>query len=146
MGFYWTTLLYQGRLLSQTAHDKLTKAKGELDSAFLTKVTKDRWILHAPGMCLTMGSVDPVLEDSEKDAGRVSRSEIERWLKDKETKREKYGLEPRCGPLLPQSRCRGCKITYQMLQQMTTKTQQLACTFARSPGRPSTFRKIVVRR
>ena len=80
MGFYWTTLLYHGRLLSRPAYIRLTQVKGDLSSAVVKKVTKDEWILHAPGKYITMGSMDPVLNRQQKKAGKVSLRAVEKWL------------------------------------------------------------------
>ena len=50
------------------------------DKAYISRVCQDRWILHAPGKCLTLGSMDPVIEDSEKQVGFVSQTEVDRLL------------------------------------------------------------------
>ena len=47
------------------------------DKAFLAKVCSDRWILHAPKRHLIVGTIDPVIEDREKEARCISRAEID---------------------------------------------------------------------
>jgi hypothetical protein len=79
MGFYWYTVLYYGRLCSSEAHDRIITSGLKTDG-FLTDVARDRWVLHAPGRFVTMGSMDPVLEKHEKDQGSVSLAEAMEWL------------------------------------------------------------------
>ena len=79
MGIYWKTTLYHGRLLSPLAFERLQKTP-KLDSSFVSKVCKDRWILHAPKTHLVLGSLDPVIDDQEKAARLVSQAEVDKLL------------------------------------------------------------------
>ena len=77
MGIYSTTILYHGRMLSPCGFQRLQNLP---DKAYISRVCQDRWILHAPGKCLTLGSMDPVIEDSEKEVGFVRQTEVDRLL------------------------------------------------------------------
>jgi hypothetical protein len=81
MGMYWQTILYYGRMLSPEAKQRLTDVNDT--DRFLTKVAEDRWILHAPNKKITMGNIDPILEDQEKHQGFVTFGAIDEWLKHK---------------------------------------------------------------
>jgi len=88
MGMYWQTILYFGRMLSPEAKQRL--ADVDDTDRFLTKVAENRWILHAPNKKITMGNIDPILEDQEKHQGFVTFKAIDEWLKEK-------GLEAKWG-------------------------------------------------
>jgi len=77
MGIYSTTILYHGRMLSPCGFQRL---KNLPDKAYITRVCQDRWILHAPGKCLTLASMDPMIEDSEKEVGFVCQTEVDKLL------------------------------------------------------------------
>jgi hypothetical protein len=77
MGIYWTSFLYFGKLLSPETFLRLQNYN---TVGFIRKVCHDRWVLHAPGRCITMGSMDPALEEYEKKSGVVSEKEVTRWL------------------------------------------------------------------
>ena len=77
MGIYTTTILYHGRMLSPVGHQRVETLPTR---GYITKVCQDRWVLHAPGKCLTLGSLDPVIEDHEKVSGFVKQNEIDNLL------------------------------------------------------------------
>jgi hypothetical protein len=79
MGLYYATYAYYGRLCSLRAVDRLLKHG--VPGGFLTRMSEKYYILHAPGRLAKMGAVDPVLQEHEKRAGRVSLSELKEWLK-----------------------------------------------------------------
>lgn len=82
MGMYWTTILYHGRMLSPPARERLAVAieSEEEMKRYVTAVGKDRWVLSVPERFVQIGRMDPVLEQHEKKAGSVSRSEVEKLL------------------------------------------------------------------
>ena len=81
MGIYWRTTLYHGRLLSPAAFERLsTRMPAQESKSYVTQVCPDRWIVHAPKKRLVLGNMDPVIDDHEKKAGRVHRSEVDRML------------------------------------------------------------------
>lgn len=77
MGLYDTTILYHGRLLSTAAFKRLD---GLATKGYISKVCKDRWILHAPHKHIVVGSMDPVIENHEKRARRIQQAEVDRML------------------------------------------------------------------
>ena len=77
MGIYTTTILYHGRMLSPVGYQRLETLTTK---GYISKVCQARWVLHAPGKCLTLGSLDPVIEDHEKVAGFVKQDEIDNLL------------------------------------------------------------------
>ena len=77
MGIYSTTILYHGRMLSPCGFQRLQRLP---DKAYICRVCQDRWILHAPGKRLTLGSIDPVIDDNEKEVGFVRQTEVDRLL------------------------------------------------------------------
>ncbi len=87
MGIYSTTTLYHGRLLSPCGFERLQRLP---DKAYISRVCKDRWILHAPGKCLTLGSMDPVIDDDEKDVGFVRQTEVDRLLLRRPQRKEEW--------------------------------------------------------
>jgi hypothetical protein len=89
MGFYWSTYLYMGRLCSPEARDRVV-ASGLKTDGFLVEVSKERWVLHAPGRFVTMGSIDPILEAHEKNEGKVSLAEAMEWLAKREEENTKW--------------------------------------------------------
>ena len=91
MGIYSTTILYHGRLLSPCGFQRLQRLP---DKAYVSKVCKDRWILHAPGKCLTLGSMDPVIGDNEKEVG--FQTEVDRLLLRHQQLKRGVGLSNDC--------------------------------------------------
>ena len=75
---YLGTILYFGRMLSPDAQNRIS-SEPDIER-FLSKVAKDRWVLHAPSRKIIMGSVDPVLEEHEKRRGFVTFNDIDKWL------------------------------------------------------------------
>jgi hypothetical protein len=85
MGFYWVSALYLGRLLSREAQARLLAAvPSAAGDGWLTDLgdPRGRYVLHPPGCYIRLGSVDPVLEDSEVAAGEVQWSSVVRFLGD----------------------------------------------------------------
>ena len=80
MGIYWTTTLYHGRLLSPAAFTRLSNKRmpARESKSYITKVCPDRWIVHAPKRRLVLGTMDPIIDHHEKEAGSVQRSEVDR--------------------------------------------------------------------
>lgn len=79
MGIYWRTTLYHGRLLTPAAFERLsTRMPAQESKSYVTKVCPDRWIVHAPRMRLVLGNMDPIIDEHEKEAGRVHRIEVDR--------------------------------------------------------------------
>ena len=74
---YEMTVLYHGRLLSPVGFARL---KGHDSASAVRQVCKDRWILHAPGRHVVVGSIDAVIDKHEKAAGRILRSEVDKLL------------------------------------------------------------------
>ncbi|KAJ3179768.1 hypothetical protein HDU85_004769, partial [Gaertneriomyces sp. JEL0708] len=91
MGLYWATLLYYGRMCSPEAHQRILKS-GLPHEGFLIEIAKDRWVLHAPGRFVTMGSIDRILEAHEKRDRRVSLTEAMDWLSEDEEKPDWDGV------------------------------------------------------
>ena len=91
MGIYSTTILYHGRLLSPCGFERLQRLP---DKAYISGVCKDRWILHAPGKCLTLGSMDPVIGDNEKEVG--FQTEVDRLLLRHQQLKRGVGLSNDC--------------------------------------------------
>ena len=88
MGIYWTTTLYHGRLLSPAGFTRVHQSP-VFDSSYISRVCPDRWILHAPKMRLVLAEMDPIIEDHEKRACRIQRSEVDRTL----ARHPKLGVE-----------------------------------------------------
>jgi hypothetical protein len=81
MGIYYASFLYYGRLLSGMGHGRLMAAADPaLLQQYLTNLTPDRWILHAPGRCINLRNIDPVLEPREVKAGFVEPAEVDKLL------------------------------------------------------------------
>lgn len=81
MGIYWNNWLYYGRLLSADTYQKLV-GKTSLKPGFFTHLYADRIILHAPGKCLRIGWIDPVIEDHEVRKGEISLAEVIQKIRD----------------------------------------------------------------
>lgn len=63
MGVYWATYLYHGRIINREEYDRLFRVFQDIDKKqWIRKITKDMWILHAPGRIVLSGSIDPVVE------------------------------------------------------------------------------------
>lgn len=78
-------------MLSPEAHKRLTERRQETElDGFVTKVAKDRWILHAPSKFITIGNMDPALDEAEKRQGFVSKDEFARWMSDHPTEKAQW--------------------------------------------------------
>ena len=76
MGFYFASYLYQGRLLCKIGFTRVKRhVSAEILEEFVTQLTPERWVIHAPTRYLQIGSSDPILEKHEVTAGRVSWAE-----------------------------------------------------------------------
>lgn len=89
MGFYWSTFLYFGRMCSPEAHQRLL-ASGLDVNGFLLPIAADRWILHAPGRFVKIGSMDPILEEHEKRQSHVALSEAMNFLRKMDDSYQKW--------------------------------------------------------
>ena len=49
---------------------------------FCTRLCADRIILHAPGKCIPIGWIDPVIEDHEVEKGEISLDEVMQKIRD----------------------------------------------------------------
>ena len=78
MGFYWFNAFYLGRLLSKEAYDRLMSSPAAPPAAWITDLgdPRGRYVLHPPGAYVSLGSMDPILEEHEIRAGHVKRDEI----------------------------------------------------------------------
>lgn len=74
MGVFWTTRLYHGRLLSLAAYNRIRERTPQ---DFLQQVADERFVLHAPGRCLDVGFMDPVLSEHAKESGNVSLEHVQ---------------------------------------------------------------------
>lgn len=92
MGLYWTTIIYYGRMCSPEAYDRLMSAKLHFsEKSYLTKVSSDRWILHAPTRCCVVASIDPIIEQHEKSRGNINMEEALKFLAtNRPEKKEKW--------------------------------------------------------
>ena len=75
MGFYWTTYLYQGKIVEIDTND-FNELK-EKNIKFIIICKKHILFYNKK---IVMSSIDPVLENTEITQGYVSNDEINRWL------------------------------------------------------------------
>lgn len=69
MGYYWKTILYEGKIISELDEEKY---KGKF-----IKI-KDGYIFTKRK--ITMAKIDPILGKEEKEQGYLSYNELERWF------------------------------------------------------------------
>ncbi len=77
MGIYEATTLYHGRMLSPVGFQRLDRKQTR---DYVSSVCHDRWLLHAPGKRIILGSLDAVIEAHEKQAGHVAQAEVDKLL------------------------------------------------------------------
>jgi hypothetical protein len=70
MGFYWTTLLYEGNII-ETEDTTVPKTN-------TIQISGGKWIVFR--RCITMACMDPVLGKEEIEQKFVDEKELERWL------------------------------------------------------------------
>lgn len=70
MGFYWTTVVYFGRLLSKETAATF-RASDAFDPKCLTDFGDDqgRCFMHPPGAFVTVASMNPILDNKDKTEG-----------------------------------------------------------------------------
>jgi hypothetical protein len=91
MGFYTSTLVYFGRLLSQEAYDRI---KDLIDPSWILnlKDNRGRYILSPPGCIISLASMDPIIEKYEIAQGYVKWDDILYVTKDREEKQKKIDI------------------------------------------------------
>ena len=76
MGIYWVSYLYHGIMVSKP---KFELMRPSVDPKCVKMIAPERWVIHAPGRFIKLGSIDPVLDDNDIRQG-VNRDKIDHIL------------------------------------------------------------------